>query len=387
MDTDFLGGFEAVAGSLSNRTVTSMSSKGEQDPEDTQYEEVDPSELDSQDDGGSQNDDSAIEENEDGAADTDNNNAELDDSEEEGGTNIDPEEEVDDSEKGKDTSAEDLAEVEPEISQFVQEKLGEALGWEFGEDEKFNSIEDAVKFMKEVVDANSQPEFANEDLEKLNDYIKNGGDMYDYLAQTKGEVDIDSIDISDESNQKAVIRELLKEEGYSDERIKKRIERYEDAGVLEDEATDAKELLSEVREKKAKKLLKEKETQKQAIAEEQQKYVKGVEQTVDSLDSVRGIPISGKEKKQLMDYIFKPTADGRTQYQIDYLSDSKNLIESAYFTMKGDAFVKKVQKKANSDAAKNLKKKLSNKSKRQNNKSGDNSFIWGSISGQLRKPN
>lgn len=386
MDTDFLGGFEAVAGSLSNRTVTSMSSDGgSQDPEDTQYEEVDPSELENKDGGDSQNE----EEVEDSKGDNpevkepEQDENELDAPEENEGE--EPGSEEDDSKKEE--GAEDLSEVEPEISQFVQEKLAEALGWEFGEDEQFNSIEDAVKFMQEVVETNSQPEFANEDLEKLNEYIKNGGDMYDYLSSTKGEVNLEEVDLSNENNQKAVIRELLKEEGYSEDRIKRRIERYEDAGVLEDEATDAKELLAEVREKKSEKLLKEKENEKRAILEEQQKYVQGVEHTVDSLDSVRGIPISDKEKKQLMDYIFKPTADGRTQYQKDYLSDSKNLIESAYFTMKGDAFVKKVQKKANSDAAKNLKKKLSNKSKRRNNKSGDNSFVWGSISGQLRKPN
>lgn len=386
MDTDFLGGFEAVAGSLSNRTVTSMSSDGgSQDPEDTQYEEVDPSELENKDGGDSQNEEEVEGSKGDNPEikEPEQDENELDASEENEGEELGSEE--DDSKKEE--GAEDLSEVEPEISQFVQEKLAEALGWEFGEDEQFNSIEDAVKFMQEVVETNSQPEFANEDLEKLNEYIKNGGDMYDYLSSTKGEVNLEEVDLSNENNQKAVIRELLKEEGYSEDRIKRRIERYEDAGVLEDEATDAKELLAEVREKKSEKLLKEKENEKRAILEEQQKYVQGVEHTVDSLDSVRGIPISDKEKKQLMDYIFKPTADGRTQYQKDYLSDSKNLIESAYFTMKGDAFVKKVQKKANSDAAKNLKKKLSNKSKRRNNKSGDNSFVWGSISGQLRKPN
>src|SRR5690606_16678808 len=98
----------------------------------------------------------------------------------------------------------DLSEVEPEISQFIQEKLAEELGWEFDEDDKFNSVKDVVAFLKEVVETNSQPQFANDELSKLNDFVANGGDIKDYIKVSKGEVDLESADLTNESNQKSV---------------------------------------------------------------------------------------------------------------------------------------------------------------------------------------
>jgi len=381
MDTDnFLGGFEAVAGTLSNRTVDSMEQKGNFDEEDSKYDYKEPEEIEEEEEKVSGKDDSQKKTKTPKTKETEETEEEEEEYEEE------EEQEEEEEEGGEEGDSSDLGEAEPEISQYVQDKLGELLGWEFGEDEKFKSMEDVVNFMKEVVEVNSTPQFANEEMEKLNEFISNGGDIREYIQTSAGEVDLDTVDLSDDKNQKAVISELLKEQGYSESRIKRSIERYEDAGVLEDEAEDAKELLAEIREKKSEKLLKEKQKAQEEAQKQQQKYIETVQDSVNSLESVRGIPISKEEKKQLMDYIFKPTADGRTKYQKDYLSDSKNLIESAYFTMKGDAFVQKVQRKANSDAAKNLKKKLSDKSKRTKENKNDSNFVWDSLSSQLRKP-
>ncbi len=379
-NTDFLGGFESFAGSLSNRAVVSEKQQGSFDQEDEQYPEVDPSELEDEDAKGSDEGKKPQKKQESSSKEEEEiENDEEGTEEDEDDTSLDTKKEDEDDE------ASDLSEAEPEISQFVQEKLAEALGWEFEDSEKFKSIDEVVNFLKEVVDTNSTPNFASDELSKLNDYVQNGGNIADYMQAAKGELDLDTIDLSDENNQKAIIRDLLKEQGYSKERIKRSLERYEDAGVLEDEAADAKETLEELREKNSERLLEDQKKQRKALLEQQQNYIKDVEKEVNSFESVRGIPISEKEKKQLMDYIFKPTADGRTKYQKDYLSDNKNLIESAYFTMKGDAFVQKVQRKANSDAAKNLKQRLSSKGKKQKDQN-DSGFIWGSISSQLRKP-
>ena len=57
------------------------------------------------------------------------------------------------------------------------------------------------------------------------------------------------------------------------------------------------------------------------------------------MDSIYGIEIPEKDKRALLEYIFKPDAEGVTKYQKDYAKSLKNLITSAYFTMKGDSFV------------------------------------------------
>ena len=60
----------------------------------------------------------------------------------------------------------------------------------------------------------------------------------------------------------------------------------------------------------------------------------------------------------MLNYIFKADANGRTQYQKDYSKSVKNLIESAYFTMKGDLLIDTAKKLGTSSAIKNLKNSL-----------------------------
>ena len=375
-ETDFFGGFESITGALTSKT---SGMRTQEDIENDHIETIDPEDLEDLDEEDTQED--AIIDEEDEIVTPEG------EEDEEGIPAGDESKDDNPSSKKEPLDGDaDLGEAEPEIAQYVQDKLAEELGWEFEDSEKFKSVKDVVTFLKEVVDANSVPQYASEEIEKLNDFVANGGKIEDYIKTAKGEVDIETIDLSNENNQKSVIRELLKEKGYSESRINRSIDRYVDAGVLEEEAEDAVELLKEIREEKSEKLLKDQEKQREVLEQQKQKYIEDVELTVNTLESVRGIPISDKEKKQLMDYIFKPTADGRTKYQKDYVSNVKNLIESAYFTMKGDAFIQKVQRKANSDAAINLKKKLSSTSKRRSTPSGVNS-AWGLLSSQLRKPN
>jgi len=162
---------------------------------------------------------------------------------------------------------------------------------------------------------------------------------------------------------------------------------------LQEEAEDALESLKEYNEKKAETLLAEQRNVKADQVKSQQKFYTDVQDNIGKLDSIRGIPIPAKDKKELIEYIFKPEADGMTKYQKDYAKDYKNLIESAYFTMKGDSLIQKVTQKATSQAAKNLQDKLANKGRRVKNSGGNiegsqgaNLSAWGAVSKQLRKP-
>ena len=63
---------------------------------------------------------------------------------------------------------------------------------------------------------------------------------------------------------------------------------------------------------------------------------------------IRAAVASGSEveKKQLLNDIFKADQSGQTQYQKLYSENlAKNLIESAYFTIKGDTIIEAIQKK------------------------------------------
>ena len=225
------------------------------------------------------------------------------------------------------------------------------------EEEKPKTVEELVKYFKEVIEEQSTPEYASEDVAKLDEFVRNGGKLEDYFSITP-DIDVDNVDIENENEQKIVLRELLARKGYSDKQIAKKIERFEDAGVLEDEARDAVEELQEIVAKEKEELLEQQRIKKEEMVQRQQKFFDDVVGEIKSLDNIRGIKIPAKDKKELLAYIFKADASGKTQYQKDYSKSVKNLIESAYFTMRGDTLLDAAKKQGTSSAIKNLKNSL-----------------------------
>lgn len=261
-------------------------------------------------------------------------------------------------EESEEESEED--EVESKQVSALFDAIAEELEWDFDEEdeeEKPKTVEELVKYFKEVIEEQSTPEYASEDVAKLDEFVRNGGKLEDYFSITP-DIDIDNVDIENENEQKTVLRELLARKGYSDKQIAKKIERFEDAGVLEDEARDAVEELQEIVAKEKEELLEQQRIKKEEMVQRQQKFFDDVVGEIKSLDSIRGIKIPAKDKKELLAYIFKADASGKTQYQKDYSKSVKNLIESAYFTMRGDTLLDAAKKQGTSSAIKNLKNSL-----------------------------
>ena len=267
--------------------------------------------------------------------------------------------------------------------------MSEELGWEFDEDdEKPKTVPELINYFKTVIEENSKPDFASEEIEALDAYVKQGGDLRKYL-QIDAELDLDDIDLDEESNQKAVVKMWLKEKGFSSKQIERKISKYEDAGLLEDEAQDAIEDLKEIREQKKEQLLKEQEKAHKQYQEQQRAFYTNVVDEIKGLKNIRGIAIPEKDKKVLIDYILKPDADGRTKYQKDYAKGGvKNLIESAYFTMNADKLLEAAKREGNNKAVEKFRNSLkstsvSSKSKQAQTSSNDES-IWFSAARKLR---
>lgn len=291
------------------------------------------------------------------------------------------EEEIIEEKKTKSTSkknkqeteeAEEEEENEEESSQVTAlfDAIAEELSWEFTEEEeedKPKTVEELVNYFKDVINEQSKPEYASEEVAKLDEFVRNGGRLEDYFTVST-DIDFENIDMDDENNQKLVLKELLAKKGYSDKQITKKIERFEDAGVLEDESKDAIEELQEIAEKEKEKLLEDQKKQKEEIMQRQQKFFDDVVGEIKSLDNIRGIKIPPKDKKELLAYIFKADANGKTQYQKDYSKSVRNLIESAYFTMRGDTLLDAAKKQGTSSAIKNLKNSLRSTSVSKNTK-------------------
>lgn len=290
------------------------------------------------------------------------------------------------------TNVSDLGEYEQDVVDFFTDRFNTELGWELTDETKPKTVTEVIDYLKGIVEENSKPQYASEDIEKLNEFVANGGDLKKFYNEAYGSADLELIDIANENVQKKVLSDNLVRLGYSQDKVNKYISRYEDAGTLQEEAEDALEELKEYNRTKAEKLLADQEKVRTTRLEEQQNFFNNVYTNIEKTDSIRGIPVSVKERKELINYIFKPEADGLTKYQKDYAKDYRNLIESAYFTMKGDSLIQKVTQKATSQAAKNLQDKLANKGKRVKNSATHGSQsntlgAWDTVSRQLRRPN
>lgn len=268
------------------------------------------------------------------------------------------------------------------------EALSDKMGWELDEDEEIpQTPEELVEYFQEVIEENSVPQYASEEVEALDKFVRNGGNLKDYF-QIDGELDLEDFDIEDnEVNQKLILKEFLKEKGFNNKQIDKKLTKYEDAGLLEDEATDALEALRDIREQKKQQLLEEQEKSANELKKRQQDYFNSVVTEIKGMDNIRGIKIPQKDKQALLEYIFKPTADGKTQYQKDYSKSVKNLLESAYFTMKGDTLLKAAKSEGSTAAINKFKNSLSKtgvsrKTRRQDNTSTES--MWDSFARQLR---
>jgi len=271
-------------------------------------------------------------------------------------------------------SEEGLGEYESDVSKFFMEKMAEELGWSLTDDDKFESVSDVIDYMEGIVADASQPQYASEEVATFDEFVKNGGTLRKFYENTiSGTVDLEDFNLEVDENKRAIIREDLRNQGLSEKQIIRKIERYETAGVLDEEAEDSLSNVEISREKKAQKLLKDQENFAKQSQMEQQKLFNDVQSYVKTLKDIRGIPVSEVEKNKLINDIFRQDNLGKTQYQKVYVDNlAKNLIESAYFTLMGDSIIDKMKKRGQTDAAKDLKRKLkTSKSKRTKQKDND----------------
>lgn len=266
--------------------------------------------------------------------------------------------------------------------------IAEELNWTMDEeDKKPTNVEDLVAYFKDVIEENSVPVYANEEVKEIDEFVRNGGKLQDYFKAI-APVEYESIDITREDNQKKVLKEYLKTQGYNDTRIDRKLERYEDAGVLEEEAEEALEFLKDASSKNKERLLEEQETFARQQKEEQQKYIDSVVKEINSITEIRGIKIPKEDKARLAEYMFKPDSSGQTQYVKDFVKDPKNVIGAAYFTMKGDALLGAAKNEGNTKAMQRLKNSLKSTGAGKNSKkitTSSSDSLWVTVARQLGK--
>lgn len=286
-------------------------------------------------------------------------------------TKVEPEEvtEVDETKAEKPKKIKEAPKVEVEEVEYDYKPLIETMA-EFGildvaeGDEYEGTAEDLVEKFESTVNKRvlkgledykeSIPELGKQFL----DYLEQGGDPKKFVEAQSAVLDYDNLDITDEDNQKAVIKEWLKAQDYSNEEIKETLQDYEDSLLLEKQAKLAVKKLEKLDNQRTQLLVREQEQQAQVIENQIKEYVTGVQTFIKGSNEIAGLAINANEKQVFEDYLFKKDKSGLTQYQKDINEDpQKTQIELAFIKFKKYDF-SKVAKKAESTAAQKIRKSI-----------------------------
>lgn len=209
----------------------------------------------------------------------------------------------------------DDPEPEPEIEEGYIKGLAVRQGIEIPDGMEFEDSEDGLlQYTEYVTDVKADTKLNN----WLDDLGPEAADYFDYLQMIKDdpernekikkyfntvnpEINYSEINLDDEMTQKAVLKSFYKKNDYSDEQIAKKLDKFEVAGILKEEAEEAANLLSKLQAKERSALL-EKEKQNERIKKENtQKFFGNIKQIIES-GKVNNFTIPVTERKAQFDY-------------------------------------------------------------------------------------
>jgi uncharacterized membrane protein len=258
---------------------------------------------------------------------------------------------------GKDT--EDSSDSEEEFSygklaeKFVQDGL-----LEFDEEKEYEDSDEGFKqIIEDTVSKKIEAKWKElpEEYRLLYDHLKAGKPLEEF-SQNNQFIDYDEVDLDDEDNQKYLIAEQLREQGFSDEDIEEEVRDAEDLGKLKKKAEVAKKFLEkrdEVRRQEYEQELKSEQLRRE---QEIQENIKEIENQILATEEIAGFKLDKKEREQFRDYLLKPDKKtGKTQAQ---LNDSpERRLKLAYLDFK-DFNAADVAKRAETKATRTIRLKI-----------------------------
>jgi len=189
------------------------------------------------------------------------------------------------------------------------------------EDDKIETDEDLLNIVKRQVKTGVEQYKASksEDVQKFLEFVDNGGNPSDFHKYYYGNASFENFDIENEDNQKYVIEQVLKLEGYTDEEITEEINDASDLGKLDKKASTALKKLQKIEGDNKKMLV---EAQKayaaKQEAENEEKW-NNFKKGLFDREEISGFKFTPKMKNDVWEYMTKPISrkDQRTQYQVD----------------------------------------------------------------------
>jgi len=200
------------------------------------------------------------------------------------------------------------------------------------EDDKFDSDDDFIEIWKrnkeegvlELFESKFENHPQKDKAKALFEYIENGGDIDKFTEVYANPLSF--IDLTNEKDQERVVTLKLKSTSrLSEEKIKEKITKLKDAALLEEEAKDSFEELTEIQKENEQLLIQEQAERAKAAREQTLKTQNEMREFIQKNDSIKGIDIkSKKDKEALIDYLFKPAVKVGNQLVSKYVADSEN---------------------------------------------------------------
>ena len=126
-------------------------------------------------------------------------------------------------------------------------------------------------------------------------------------------ISVENLEKSD-SLQKNVVRDLLMKTGWSEERANKKIQRYEDAGVLHEEAEEALGSLVEMQKYEKEQFVETKKQEQQQKVQAHEKWLGDLKDHIGNKEEILpGFKLSPKDKDNLYKGITKLDREGKNE--------------------------------------------------------------------------
>lgn len=276
-----------------------------------------------------------------------------------------------------------IEEDEPVIPEVIEEPIAEEIEEEAGSFKPFlthmaqkgildfedtEDFEDNDEGLESVVVKTVQNGITSykqsfpEDAQKFLEFVESGGNPADFHKFYYSDGTFEDFDITDEENQKYVVKEALKLEGYTDEEADEEINDSVDLGKLEKKA--------QVHLKKLQKVEKE---QKELLVEAQKKYAQEQDtlrkQDWDNFkkglmekETIAGFKVNTKIKNDIWEYMTKPVdkKTGISQYQKDMNEKGAEARYMYAWLMKTNFDISKLERMVQTKEVSKLKSKLGN---------------------------
>jgi hypothetical protein len=220
--------------------------------------------------------------------------------------------------------------------------------------------ESLVAFVKEAVKQNSAPDFASEEVKRFNDYVSHGGDPKNYLDSVYGTVDYANLRIDgNEEAQKEVLRTFLKAEFPKRDQdwVEAKIERYENSGILEEEAKEALSSLASFKAEDDEYIIERQRLEHEERVKQYKQQLADLENKINSKEQILGKEVNKAERKKLFEFATVRDKYGKTQYERIMESAPEahlGVLMLAYHNFDMGVFTKTAANKTMSTVKKNL---------------------------------